>query len=395
MKKYRLVNGKLIAGSAVLKSADILVAEGKIEDIVPSFAEVSSDYRVIDAGGCYVSPGFVDIHQHGGGGSDYMDSDPGAYYRITEAHLRHGTTAVLPTALSAGRDSIFRAIDNYHAAKADRRIRVNLLGLHLEGPYLSPEFAGAQRPEYLRGYDLMEYRAFIERGAGDICRMSTAPELPGMAAFADFAVRHGITLSIAHSAADFDTVLRAYELGFRHVTHLYSCMSSITRRGGFRIAGVLEAAYYLDGMNVEIIADGCHVPESLLKYAVKFKPLGTISLITDAMRAAGQQVSESFLGSLDDPTPVIIEDGVAKLPSREAFAGSIATADRLVRTMLGCGVAVQDAVKMVTENPLASMGLTVRKGSLKKGFDADIIFFDENVNVKQVILGGELLNFEK
>jgi N-acetylglucosamine-6-phosphate deacetylase len=180
-------------------------------------------------------------------------------------------------------------------------------------------------------------------------------------------------------------------MGFRHVTHLYSCVSTITRRGGFRVPGVLEAAYLIDGMNVEIIADGCHLPHSLLSYVAKFKKIETIALVTDAMRGAGQRDGESFLGSRDDPLPVIIEDGVAKLTDRSAFAGSVATADRLLRNMLKCGVPLCDAVRMLTINPLSMMNLDLKKGRLIAGFDADICVFDGDVNVKHVICNGEIV----
>ena len=286
----------------------------------------------------HISPGFVEIHSHGGGGSDYMDADADAFLKATEAHLMHGTTSVIPTLLSASKEMTLRAIDNYKAAATDSRIRANMLGLHVEGRYISPTQAGAQKPENIKEFDNAEYREIIAHGEGCIKRWSVAPEVRGAREFADYAVKNGITLSIAHSDADFDTVLKAYDWGYRHITHLYSCTSSIVRRNGFRVAGVLEAAYYIDGMNVEIIADGCHLPTSLLKYVAKFKDTSRIALITDAMRAAGENTERSFLGSADDPLPVIIEDGVAKLTDRSAFGGSIATADRLIKTMVGAGI---------------------------------------------------------
>lgn len=167
-------------------------------------------------------------------------------------------------------------------------------------------------------------------------------------------------------------------------------MSTITRRQGFRVPGVLEAAFLIDDMNVEIIADGCHIPHSLLAYVTKFKKLERIALITDPMRAAAQNVTESFLGHRNDPLPVIIEDGVAKLCDRSAFGGSIATADRLIRNMIKAGTSLSDAVKMMTSNPIEMMGLDLKKGRLCEGYDADICIFDENINIKKVLVGGEI-----
>ncbi len=388
--KTRLRGGLLVTEDGILKK-DLLLSGGKIEALLSPVESVADACDVIDCTGLYVSAGFVDIHQHGGGGSDYMDGDTDSYFRATEAHLAHGTTSVMPTLLSADTEGLLRGIEGYKAAKKDSRIRANLIGLHIEGPYISPEQAGAQKKENIRAFDRVEYETIARVAEGQIKRWSVAPEVKGAEEFAAFAKKNGIALSIAHSNADFDTVLRAYELGFRHVTHLYSGMSSIVRKGGFRVAGVLEAAYYIDGMNVEIIADGCHLPHSLLAYAAKFKKKGTVALITDSMRAAGKEVTQSFLGSADDPLPVIVEDGVAKMEDRTAFAGSVATADRLVRNMCQAGVPLQEAVSMMTVYPVRMMGLSLKKGELKAGFDADLCVFDKDINIKTVLCGGKLI----
>ena len=385
--KQRLYNGLLVTAEGILRQ-DLLLEDGKIAAILAPEVPDSPDCQRIDCKGYYISPGFVDIHQHGGGGSDYMDDDPQAYLNATEAHLAHGTTSVMPTLLSADQTLLTRAVERYLVALRDSRIHANLLGLHIEGPYISPAQAGAQKPEHIRVFDPAEYRAVYAASQGNIKRWSVAPEVEGAREFAAFAQDNGIALSIAHSNADFDTVLRAHDWGFRHVTHLYSCTSTIVRRNGFRTAGVLEAAYYLDGMNVELIADGCHLPLSLLSYAAKFKDHSSIALITDAMRAAGQNVATSFLGSAEDPLPVIIEDGVAKMTDRAAFAGSIATSDRLLRNMLAAGVSLPHAVQMLTSAPLQMMGLSVKKGALLPGYDADLCVFDADVRIHDVFCLG-------
>lgn len=388
MGQYRLFGGTLLTPEGPQK-ADLLLRGKAIEAVLPPDAAVSGDYLPVDCTGLYISPGFVDIHQHGGGGSDYMDPDPESYVRAVQAHLAHGTTSIMPTTLAAGREATAGAVARYVQAAADPRIRDRLLGLHMEGPYISPAQAGAQKPEHLRVFEPAEYRRLTQLGQGQIKRWSVAPELPGAKEFAAFARENGIALSIAHSNADFDTVQRAFDWGYTHITHFYSCISTITRKGGFRVPGVLEAGYYLEDMDVEIIADGCHIPPTLLKYVLKFKKPERIALVTDAMRAAGQNVTESFLGSPDDPQPVIVEDGVAKLTDRTAFAGSVATGDRLVKTMISCGATLSDAVKMVTENPLRMMGLSVKKGKLLPGWDADLCVFDEKIQIRSVFAGGE------
>ena len=380
--------GKIITADAILEGHSLLLDGGKIAAIQLDSAPIPAGVQAIDAKGQYVSPGFVDIHHHGGGGSDYMEPDPDAYYKILSTHLAHGTTSVLPTLMSSTIEHSIRAAKNYVQALKDTRIKTNMLGLHVEGIYISPAQAGAQNVNGIKTFDPREYNAICDAAEGHVRRWSVAPELPGAEEFARFARENDIVLSIAHSDADFDTVLRAFDWGYRHVTHLYSATSSVIRRGGFRIAGIIEAAYYLDDMDVEIIADGCHLPLSLLKLITKLKGTEHVALITDSIRAAGQNVTESFSGSSDDPLPILIEDGVAKMPDRQAFAGSIATSDRLIRTMRAAGTSLLDAVNMATRIPLRMMQVGQPKGVLAPGYDADLCLFNEDIQVSAVMVGG-------
>ncbi len=388
--KYRIHGGDLVTDG--VERADLLISDGKIEGIIPTNALIDNEYEIIDADGCYITPGFVDIHQHGGGGADYMDGTADDFYLATSAHLAHGTTSVMPTLLSADTDGLMRAISGYKAALSDPRIKANLIGIHVEGPYISPKQAGAQKPEHIRKFNPDEYATITEFAEGNIRRWSVAPEVEGADLFADFAKKHGIALSIAHSDADLDVVRKSFEIGYRHITHFYSCVSTITRHNGYRVAGILEAGYLMDDMDIEIIADGSHIPPDLLRYVMKFKDAQHIALVTDSMRAAGQNVTESFLGSALDPLPVIVEDGVAKLTDRTAFAGSVATADMLLKTMLKIDTPLHVAVKMLTENPVRMMGLDVNKGLLKTGYDADICILDRDINVRKVLVMGSVVH---
>jgi N-acetylglucosamine-6-phosphate deacetylase len=301
----------------------------------------------------------------------------------------------MPTTLASDTDSLINAVKRYEKVKTEGDVGDYLVGLHLEGPYLSPFSAGAQKPEHIRDYDKNEYEKVIEIANGNVGRWSGAPEVNGAGEFAKYMAQNGVTVSIAHTDATFEQTVNAFEGGFKHITHFYSCTSTVKREKGFRIAGVIEAGYYLNDMNVEIIADGCHLPQSLLKLIVKVKGTDRVMLVTDAMRAAGQDVKESYLGAKSDPMPVVIEDGVAKLLSREAFGGSIATADRLVRTMLGVGVSMSDAIKMITVNPVKMMNVNKKIGKIEKGYIADLCLFDENVNVKKVFKRGIIVFSEE
>lgn len=197
---------------------------------------------------------------------------------------------------------------------------------------------------------------------------------------------------MAHTDAIYEEALAAFEAGYTLATHFYSCMSGVSRRNGFRYAGVVEAGYLIDDLFVEIIADGVHLPAPLLKLIYKIKGPDRIALITDSMRAAGMPEGDSILGSKHNGLKVIVEDGVAKLPDRSAFAGSVATFDRLIRNMIQMAeVPLLEAVKMATQTPANILGLGASKGSLETGKDADIVIFNENIRVSTTIVQGKAI----
>jgi N-acetylglucosamine-6-phosphate deacetylase len=225
-----------------------------------------------------------------------------------------------------------------------------------------------------------------------IARWSAAPELKGGLEFGQYLRSKGILTALAHTDAIYEEVLEAFESGYTLATHLYSGMSGVTRRNAFRYAGVIESAFIIDEMDVEIIADGVHVPAPLLKLAYKIKGPDKIALITDAMRAAGMPPGKSVLGNIHTGLKVIVEDGVAKLPDRSSFAGSVATADRLVRTMIKLAdVPLVHAIRMITSTPARIMGIGNKKGSLMEGKDADLVIFDQDINIGMTLIKGKIV----
>jgi len=389
-KSFKIVNGKILTPYRVIEDGILSVAEGKIVSVGDRSTGIP-DAAEIDANGCYVAPGFIDIHIHGGGGHDFMDGTAEAFLGIAETHAKYGTTAMLPTTLTSEVDELLHTLDVYKTANAKNCNGAQFLGIHLEGPYFAMSQRGAQDSRYIRNPDPKEYKRIIAYSK-DIKRWSAAPELAGAIEFGRYVTSHGILLALAHTDATYEEALLGFENGYSLATHFYSCMSGVTRKNALRYAGAIEAGYLIDGMDVEIIADGVHLPAPLLKLIYKSKGVDRIALITDAMRAAGMPPGESILGSLHDGLKVIIEDGVAKLPDRSSFAGSVATADRLVRTMVQLAeIPLIEAVRMITHTPARILGLDREKGALLPGMDADIVIFDEQINVEKTIVGGNIV----
>jgi len=390
--KTKIFNGTLLTPHRAIRNGAIIVQDGKILDTCESNPD-TSDTVDIDAGGNYISPGFIDLHVHGGGGHDFMDGSVHAFLQIAETHARYGTTAMVPTTLTSEKADLLRTLDLYEQANQENDKGAQFLGMHLEGPYFAQSQRGAQDPRYIRNPDAEEYEEILNYSSS-IVRWSAAPELPGSIQFGQQLMQKGILPAAAHTDAIYEEVLEAFENGYTLATHLYSAMSGVTRKNAFRYAGMIESALLLD-MDVEIIADGVHLPAPLLKLVYKIKGPDKIALITDAMRAAAMPAGDSILGPLSNGLKVIVEDGVAKLPDRSSFAGSVATADRLVRTMINLAdIPLLQAVKMMTLTPARIMKADHIKGSLVKGKDADIVIFDADIQVQKTFVNGRLV-FDK
>ena len=382
----KIYNGRIILGNEIVEE-NLYFDKDKIVAVTSD--ELGCE-RVIDACGCYVSPGFVDIHQHGGFGFEYSDASREAIVSASNGHAMHGTTTVFPTIAANSSDELSNALQAIGKYGADEQIIPNLPGVHLEGPYFSPKQCGAQNMGQLRVPEQKEYRKLISEFGTFIKLWSYAPELDRELSFLKTLNDNGIVAAAGHTDATYDDMKRAYDNGCRHITHLYSCTSTITRENGFRKLGVIETAYLYDDIYVEAIADGCHLPPELLELIYKIKGAEHICLITDSIRFGGLKGDTTDTSSIGGA--YIIEDGVAKLPDRSAFAGSIATSDVLVRTCVKkAGIPLVDAVKMLTDVPCRVMNLK-SKGALKVGYDADIIIFDENINMQSVIVGGKVHN---
>lgn len=387
----QIVNGNVITPFAIHYHASVLVKDGRIEGIFRDNHSLP-EVETIDARGRFVSPGFIDLHVHGGGGHDFMDGDLDGFLEIARMHARHGTTSMVPTSLTSTREQLLALLSTYEKANQANDWGAVFLGMHLEGPYFAMNQRGAQDPRYIRDPDPVEYEEILNY-SHLIARWSAAPERKGALKFGRRLREKGVLAAMAHTDAVYEEVLSAVEAGYTLSTHLYSGMSGVTRKNAYRYAGVIESSLLLDALDVEIIADGIHLPAPLLKLIYKIKGPDKIALITDAMRGAGMPEGESMLGHKEDGLKVIIEDDVAKLPDRSSFAGSVATTDRLVRTMLRqADVSMLEAVKMISQTPARIMGIENKKGAIQEGMDADLLLFDSNIMVSMTMVEGRVIH---
>ncbi|WP_367924750.1 N-acetylglucosamine-6-phosphate deacetylase [uncultured Ruthenibacterium sp.] len=378
-------NARIILPDAV-RNGCLMTENGMISQVAFGCdARLEGADRTVDCAGMYLSPGFIDIHVHGAGGHDFMEGGD-AIYAAARCHMLHGTTSIVPTTLTGSRQDLLNFVDSFNEIELEREGCPHILGLHLEGPYFAAAQAGAQNPAYLRCPEPDEYEEVLRR-TNRVRRWSFAVELDGSDRFLQVLHRHNIVTSIAHSDADCRQVMHAHDLGLRCMTHFYSCMTSVQRKHAYRCAGAVEAGYLLDEMFVEVIADGSHLPAELLQLIYKVKGARRICLITDSMCAAGMPDGEYSLGGV----PCIKEDGVAKLLDRSAFAGSVATTDMLVRTFLQLtGAPVWDVVRMASLTPAELMGIDSHTGSIQVGKAADLLVFDEEIQVFHVAVGGRI-----
>lgn len=385
---YTLIkNAKVISERKILKR-DILIKGSVIADADFS-GEPPPDCIEIDAMKNYLSPGFVDIHVHGGGGFDFMDCTQEAFCSISKTHLKAGTTTLIPTAVSAEFEDILQMISAY---KAYSPCCPNFYGIHLEGPFISKKQKGAHKAELLHSPTDWEIQSLLSQGNGVIKRITAAPELEGVSYLAKKMTENGVVMSLGHSDATAQTALASFKKGFTHITHLYCATPSIRKINQVITGGILEAAYLEDNVTAELIADGKHVAPEALQLALKIKGIEKIALTTDALRPAGTTVTESWLGEKIPENRIIIEDGVAKLPDRSSFAGSIATCSMLLeKGVYHYALPLADVIFMLTQTPAEIMHIP-NKGKIQKGYDADFVFLDANLKTQMVMCMGKLIN---
>ncbi|MCM8900157.1 N-acetylglucosamine-6-phosphate deacetylase [Caldicoprobacter algeriensis] len=374
-----LTGGKVYLEGEWKCDVDVVMEDGKILDVAPKGKYAEGE--VIDAKGNYICPGFIDIHVHGCKGRDVMDGSVESLEVMAEFMAMHGTTAFLATTTTHGREEIRKSLKAVSDALHKNIKGAQILGVHLEGPFINSEAKGAHDEKYILAPSRESFRELVGDYESIIKRVTMAPDVEGAKELVNYLTGRGIVVSMGHTVGSYEQCMAGFEWGMTHVTHLYNAMSPLKHRE----PGAVGAAFDRDGVTVELIADLIHVHPAALRIAVAVKGSDSVALITDAMSATGMGDGDYVLGGLE----VVVKEGVARLKERGNLAGSTLTQDQALRNMVLIGIPLEDAVKMLTEVPAYIIGIGDKKGRIKKGFDADLVILDEKLHVSKVFIKGE------
>lgn len=378
----QIVNGRILTPKGWLEGGSVIIEDNKIKAVSNIDLHIVNA-EIIDAKGCYVVPGGIDLHTHGGGGRDFIEGSEDAFRAAVNAHMKHGTTTIYPTLSSSTIPSIEAACQVCQKLMAEENSPV--LGLHIEGSYINPKQAGAQNPVLIKAPLPDEYETLLNKYSC-IKRWDVAPELQGSVEFITECRKHGVLTALTCTRATYEDVVAAHDAGLSHAAHFYNAMPVVYKEHEFKVPGTVESVYALQDMTVEVIADGIHVPPVMLNVVYQIKGVEKTALITDSLAYAASE------GNVSSEPSVILEDGVCKLADHSALAGSIATMDVLIRTCIHrAEIPMIDVFRMVSETPAKIMGIFDRKGSIEEGKDADIMMFDVDIDLTYVMQMGNVV----
>ncbi len=376
-------NGAVVLADTVLFKSDVLVKDAKIAEVGPDLRRPRGADE-IDATGHHVAPGFIDLHVHGGVGQMFEFAHADGYAKIAETLARHGTTGFLATLAVLPHEGTMSAIETaveFSAASGGAK----MLGIHMEGPYLSPEAAGAQMVSAMRTPSLDELDEY-RTAAGELLKIMTlAPELDGALEVISALGRHGIVAAAGHSNATFDEIRQAAQAGLTHISHTYNAMRPLHHRE----PGVVGAALAMDLLTAELICDGHHVHPAAVSVVMRCKPRDKIVLVSDSVAALGLPEGEhDFLG-----VPVLVKDGAVRLKHADSLAGSVLTLDVAIKNLFHWfgEIALREIFMMASLNPARVIGIDATKGQIAVGKDADVVLIDERFEVAMTMVEGRIV----